>query len=220
MLRFGRILWTKNVALEPGELAYGGLDATVLAREPRGPGDLFELHSTPEDAASLADPEVGDLLVLTQHGQATHLAEIVGERVERRPRRTQRRGTRDHRFSAQRTCRAVALLDYDEAPFAEEAFGFEPQNEGGEVFRIDELPSFERAGRPLWWVQRRLERALTGPRTVARPNDRMERVTRELEATLLGDERPAIPSRRRPLLRSSHRGLGRPGGLGSGGTGR
>ncbi|MEO1234079.1 MAG: hypothetical protein AAFZ18_34815 [Myxococcota bacterium] len=221
MMRFRRILWTKNVALEEGELAYGGVDPTVKAREPKRPGDLFELHSTPEDADSLGDPESGDLIVLTQHGQATHLAEIVGGGVEPRSRRTMRRGSRDSRFSYQRTLRLVALHDFEAAPFVEDAFGFDPQNEGGEVFALEDLPAFERSGQPLWAVQRRLEQQLDGPPNVRelflsrrRGPSLEEQMTRELEAELLGGgpkaaatgTADAAPKRFR-TLRSSHRPL-------------
>lgn len=222
MLRFRKILWTKNVALGDGELAYGGTDPTVKAREPKKPGDLFELHSTPEDAESLGDPEVGDLIVLTQHGQATHLAEIVGGCVERRSRRTMRRGTRDARYSYQRTCRLIAMHDFDAAPFVDEAFGFEPKNEGGEVFAIEALPAFESSGQPLWAVQKRLERQLDATPSARdlflgrrRGLSAEEAVTRELEAELLGAAPPEAveagsrPRRgahgRWPTLRSSHR---------------
>ena len=227
MLRFRRILWTKNVALEEGELAYGGLNRSVKAREPKKPGDLFELHSTPEDAESLGDPEVGDLIVLTQHGQATHLAEIVGDAVVPRSRRTMRRGTRDSRFSEQRTCRLVALHGFEEAPFVEEAFGFDPHNEGGEVFAIAELPAFAASGQPLWAVQKRLEHRLAAPPRARdlflskrRADEADELMSRELERALLGEGRstsgppstgPTAPGTRpgaRPIMRSSHRGLG------------
>lgn len=224
MLRFRRIAWTKNVALEEGELAYGGIDASVKAREPKKAGDLFELHSTPEDAESLDDPEVGDLVVLTQHGQATHLVEVVGASVVPRSRRTMRKGTRDSRFSYQRTCRLVAMHDFDEAPFVEEAFGFDPKNEGGEVFALSELPALEASGHPLWAVQKRLEQHLAGLPSARelflsrrRGPTPEEMVTRELETELLGlaptGTSDVAPSRdrlkSRPLMRSSHRGLGR-----------
>lgn len=221
MLRFRRILWTKNVALDEDELAYGGVDPSVKAREPKRPGDLFELHSTPEDAESLGDPSVGDLIVLTQHGQATHLAAVVGAMVEPRSRRTMRRGSRDSRFSFQRTLELIALQDFETAPFVDEAFGFDPCNEGGEVFAIEELPTFEAAGQPLWAVQRRLEQRLDGPPNVRemflsrrRGLTPEEQVTRELEAELLGGRAVATGTdggapRRWPTLRSSHRSLGR-----------
>ena len=211
VLPFTRILWTKNVALAEGELAYGGVDPTVRAREPKRTGDLFELHSTPEDAESLQEPEVGDFIVLTQHGQATHLAVFVGEGVDPRPRRKMRKGTRDSRFSFQRTCRLVAMHDFDAAPFVEDAFGFDPKNEGGEVFRIAELDSFVQARRPLWAVQKRLEQRLSGRTSFreqllarAQPSGR-DAVTRELAQHLgvrMGYDRSA---RGRPTLPSSHR---------------
>lgn len=210
MLRFRRIRWTKNVALGEGELAYGGQDPTVKAREPRRPGDAFELHSTPEDSESLDDPDVGELIVLTQHGQATHLVEVVGGCVEPRSRRTMRRGTRDARFSYQRTCRLVAMHDFDEAPLVAEAFGFDPRNEGGEVFEIETLPAFEKSGQPLWAVQKRLERQLDQVPNVRdlfenrrRGPSPEEAVTRELEEKLLGRRRPGLGPR--PKLRTSHR---------------
>lgn len=211
MRRFRRIRWTKNVALDEDELAYGGVDPTVKAREPRRTGDLFELHSTPEDAESLDDPAPGDLIVLTQHRQATHLAEIVGAAVEPRPRRTMRRGTRDKRYACQRTCRLVALHDFAQAPPVEDAFGFDPRNEGGEVWAIEALPAFEASGQPLWAVQRRLEQQLDRAPSMRELFERRpsgptpeEAVTRELETTLLG-----APSSGRPRLRISHRGPGK-----------
>jgi hypothetical protein len=225
MMRFRRIRWTKNVALEEGELAYGGVDPTVRAREPRRAGDLFELHSTPEDAESLNDPEVGDLIVLTQHGQATHLAELVGAAVEPRSRRTMRKSTRDGRFSYQRTCRLVALHGFETAPFVEEAFGFDPKNEGGEVFAIAELPALEASGQALWAVQKRLEQHLDRPPRARelflsrrRGPSPEEAITRELEASLLGtgtlggaarDDTGPRGRRTIPRLRSSHRRLGK-----------
>lgn len=223
-MRFRKILWTKNVALSDGSLAYSGQDPSVKAREPKKSGDLFELHSTPEDAESLGDPSVGDLLVLTQHGQATHLVEVIGSSVEPRSRRTMRKGTRDFRFTDQRTCRLIALHDFDSAPFVEDAFGFDPKNEGGEVFRLNHLPSFESANQPLWAIQKRLEQHLDGT-----PNLRQlflsrdkgpspeELITRELEAELLSRSpivsAAPIPSeaaspRRKLSLRTSHRRLG------------
>ena len=162
MFPFGKILWVKSVSLDEDTFAYGRQDPTVKAREPKGNGDLFELHSTPDDAESLGDPLVGDLIVLLQHRQATHLVEVVGESPQPRPKKTMRKGSRDSRYSVQRTCRCVALQLFDEAPFVEEAFGFDPRAEGGEVFLIKELPSFEKSKQPLWAVQRRIHQALLG----------------------------------------------------------
>ena len=169
---FGRIRWVKSVALGEDELAYAREDPTVRAREPRRRGDLFELHSTPEDAESLQDPEPGDLIVLVQHGYVTHLARIVSERVEPRPKSTIRRGTRDHRFSMQRTCALEILCDYEHAPTLEEAFGFDPRAGGGEVFAILELEAFEASGQPAWAVQRRIVQAMTkADRPARRPSE-------------------------------------------------
>ncbi|MEM7678295.1 MAG: hypothetical protein AAF449_20070 [Myxococcota bacterium] len=217
MRPFARILWTKNVALEEGELAYGGVDPTVKAREPKRSGDLFELHSTPEDAESLSEPAVDDIVVLTQHRQATHLATFVAAHVEPRSRRKMRKGTRDSRFSFQRICRLIAMHDFESAPFVEDAFGFDPQNEGGEVFAISELDAFARHGRPLWAVQKRLEQKLNPSPSIrqqiiarAKPSPH-EAVTREL-ATQFGVAVGRTAGRhgqRRPTLRSSHRGFGR-----------
>ena len=214
MLPFTKILWTKNVALGEDELAYGGIDPTVRSREPKKAGDPFELHSTPEDAESLSDPAVGDIIVLTQHGQATHLAEFVADAVEPRPRRKMRKGTRDARYSFQRTCRLIAMYGFDRAPFVEDAFGFDPRNEGGEVFAIVDLDAFERSGRPLWAVQKRLEQRLSGKTTFreqllarARPSPNDE-VTREL-ATRFGVGGVAPRSARWPTMRSSHRSFNR-----------
>lgn len=211
VLPFTRILWTKNVALAEGELAYGGVDPTVRAREPKRAGDLFELHSTPEDAESLQEPAVGHLIVLTQHGQATHLAEFVAAGVEPRPRRKMRKGTRDARFSFQRTCRLVAMMDFESAPFVEDAFGFDPRNEGGEVFRIPELDAFIRAGRPLWAVQKRLEQRLNGrpsirERLLARSQPTSgDMVTQELAQHFGVSWRRDRGGRPRPVIPSSHR---------------
>ena len=160
MLAFAKILWVKSVTLDEHTFAYGGRDPQVRAREPRRPGDAFELHCTVEDADSLADPRLGDLLVLTQHDLVTHLVRVVGEKVEPRPRRTIRPGTRDGRFSRQRTCELVYLRDFDEAKPVEEAFGCPVDVAGGEVFSIPELPAVERSNQPLWAVQRRLAKAL------------------------------------------------------------
>jgi hypothetical protein len=157
-----RIRWVKSVTLDEDTFAYGNDDPTVLAREPESPGDPFELHATDDDCDTLGDPAVGDLVVLTQHDQATHLVEVVGEAIEPRPRRTVRKRTRDERFSWQRTCRLVILRDFSEAPFIREAFGFDPRAKGGDVLEIAALPAFEEAGTPLWMVQRRIERALKG----------------------------------------------------------
>jgi hypothetical protein len=163
MLPFREILWVKSVSLVEGQLAYAGRDPTVRAREPRRPGDVFELHATPEDADSLGDPAVGELVVLTQHGQLTHLVRAEGAEVEPRPRRTIRKGTRDERFSVQRTFSLVCLLELERAPWVEEAFGFDPDAGGGETHRIEALPAFVASGQPLWMVQRRIANALEGP---------------------------------------------------------
>lgn len=208
-MRFRRILWTKNVALDEGELAYGGVDKSVKAREPKRPGDLFELHSTPEDAESLAEPELGDIIVLTQHRQVTHLAEFEGLDVEPRSRRSMRRGTRDSRFSMQRTCRLIVMRSFEEAPFVDDAFGFDPKNEGGEVWAIDELPAFVRAGKPLWAVQRRIDQkmaALPSARQLFQKRHAEiaaeQSLHREMEAAFLT---PRVAAR--PRLKVSHRGL-------------
>ncbi len=221
-MRFRRILWTKNVALGDGELAYGGQDASIKAREPKKPGDHFELHSTPEDAESLSEPKVGDLIVLTQHGQATHLIEVIGATIETRSRRTMRKGSRDTRFPYQRTCALVVMHDFGTAPFVEEAFGFNPRNEGGEVFLLSQLPAFEASNFPLWAVQKRLEQQLDGAITIRdlflsrnKGPSPAELITQELEAELLGRS-PMVAKhidttteetilRKRPALRSSHR---------------
>lgn len=146
---FDKILWVKSVSLEEGVLAYPGR-----------PGRELALHSTPDDAESLGDPAVGDIIVLTQHGQATHLVEVRGERVEPRPKRTIR-NTTDARFSMQRTCVHRVVLELDRAPFLEEAFGFDPDATGGEVFEIATLPAFVRSKQKLWMVQRRIHHQMT-----------------------------------------------------------
>ncbi len=165
---FAKIRWVKSVTMDGEYLAYGGEDPTSLAREPRRAGDAFDLHATPEDADSLGDPAVGDLIVLTQHDQVTHLVEVQGERTEPRPKKTIRRGTRDARFSIQRRCVARLMLGFERAPFIERAFGFDPHAAGGEVFEITALPAFERAQQPLWMVQRRIHHAMTSAERMSR----------------------------------------------------
>ncbi|MEQ9502165.1 MAG: hypothetical protein RIT81_35170 [Deltaproteobacteria bacterium] len=160
MIPFGRIRWVKSVALDEDELAYVGEDPTVRHREPSRRGDVFDLHCTEEDADTLAEPEVDDRIVLVQHGLTTHLVRVVGEHVERRPKSTIRRGTRDHRFVMQRTC-VVDLLCAIEPPTNEAAFGFEPRARGGEVFAIRELEAYAASREPMWAVQRRIVQALT-----------------------------------------------------------
>lgn len=152
MIPFRKILWVKSVSLEPDELAYSGRS-----------GAEFALHCTPEDADSLGDPAVGDLIVLIQHEQVTHLARVVGEAVHERPRRTIKRGTRDERFSMQRICEHVIVRGFEDAPYVEEAFGADPGANGGETYAIDELPSLAASQQPLWMVQRRVLNALEGP---------------------------------------------------------
>ncbi len=176
-LDFRRIRWVKSVTLED-DFAYCGEDPEVRAREPREPGDLFELHATEDDVDTLADPAVGDLVVLTQHDQATHVVEVVGEAVEPRPRRTMRPRSRDELFCFQRTCRCLVILGFDEAPLIRHAFGFDPDAKGGDVLEIAQLPALERAGMPMWMVQRRLERALTGQLPATRPAGRRRSVDR------------------------------------------
>jgi len=149
---FRRILWVKSVSMDEGELAYSGR-----------PGQRFDLHSTPEDADSLQDPEVGDLVVLTQHDQVTHLVKIVGERVEERPRRSIKKGTRDERFTVQRTCEHVFVRPVAEAPFVDEAFGCAPDTTGGETLRIEDLAAVKASDQPMWMVQRRILNAVEGP---------------------------------------------------------
>ncbi len=152
VIPFRKILWVKSVSLDPGEMAYAGR----IGRE-------FELHCSPDDMDSLGDPEVGDLIVLIQHEQATHLVEVVGAKVQERPRRTIKKGSRDERFTMQRTCRHVLLGSFEEAPFVEQAFGIEPAAEGGETLAIEELPAIVNGDQPLWMVQRRVLNALQGP---------------------------------------------------------
>ena len=157
MVPLARILWVKSVSLDEDEFAYPGR-----------PGQRFDLHAAPEDGDSLGDPEVGDLLVLTQHEQATHLVRVVGERVEARPRRSMKRGTRDERFSVQRACEHVYVRPFEEAPGLEEAFGCDPQAKGGETFAIFDLPAIEASDQPAWMVRRRILVALEGPSMRAR----------------------------------------------------
>lgn len=152
MLPLARLLWVKSVSLDEDEFAYPGR-----------PGQAFELHATPEDGDSLQDPEVGDLLVLTQHEQATHLVRVVGERVEARSRRTMRKGTRDERFSVQRACEHVYVRPFEEAPSLEETFGCDPQAKGGETFALLELPAVQASDQPAWMLRRRILKALEGP---------------------------------------------------------
>lgn len=162
MIPFGRIRWVKSIALGEDELAYA---------EARRRGQEFALHSTPEDADSLGDPEVGDLIVLIQHGYATHLARFVSEGVEPRPKSTIRKGTRDARFSMQRTCAVEIQCDYDDAPTVEEAFGFDPKAGGGETYAILELDTYEDSNQPAWAVQRRIVQAMTKPKPKRRPSE-------------------------------------------------
>lgn len=156
------IRWIKSVSLDEDLLAYAGRDPTVLAREPRRAGDLFELHSAEDDLDGLADPAVGEIIGLAQHKQLTHLVEVVGAGVVDRPKATIRPKTRDVRFCVERTCKLLLLRDFEEAPSLEEAFGFDPRAEGGEVLEIAALPAFEAAATPLWMVQRRILRAMEG----------------------------------------------------------
>ena len=165
MLAFAKILWVKSVTLDEHTFAYGRRDPSVRAREPRRAGDVFDLHCTPEDAESLADPQSGDLLVLTQHDLATHLVQVIGDDVCPRPRRTIRPGTRDGRFSWQRTCSLIYLRDFEDAPSIQEAFGVPVDVSGGEVFFIPELAAIERSNFPRWAVQRRIAKALEPDRT-------------------------------------------------------
>ncbi len=177
VLDFRRILWVKSVSLDAGVLNYGGEDPSVRHREPRAPGDAFELHATPDDADSLAEPEVGDWIVLTQEGYATHLVEVVGETVRPRRRRSMRPNTRDARFSVERTVELVVLRGYDRAARIEAAFGFDPRALGGAVLRLDELDEVMERGEPLWMLQRRIALAFEPrhePR--ARPRIREERI--------------------------------------------
>ncbi len=146
---FNKILWVKSVTMDENELAYPGRS-----------GEEIALHSTEEDADSLQDPAVGDIVVLTQHEQVTHLVEMTGARVEARPKRTIRKNTRDARFSMQRACVIRVIVELDRAPFIADAFGFDPDAKGGEVFEIARLRAFERKGEKLWMVQRRIHQKL------------------------------------------------------------
>src|SRR5262245_8146279 len=150
MFRFDKILWVKSVTMEEGVLAYPGRV-----------GAEFALHCTPEDQDSLGDPAVGDIVVLTQHGQVTHLDEAGGQTVEPRAATPIRSSTRDARFSVQRTFVHRMVLDLERAPFLDEAFGFDPQATGGEVFLIAELPAFLGARVKLWMVQRRIHQSMS-----------------------------------------------------------
>lgn len=159
---FRKILWIKSVTRDDDVLAYSGEDETSRAPEPRVFGDLFELHASEDDADTLDAPSMGDLIALTQHDQVTHLVEVAGEKVVPRPRKTIRRGTNDAHFGFQRTCRLIILRTFEDAPLIEDAFGFDPDAKGGEVFEIATLPAFEKTGLVLWAVQRRVERAMRG----------------------------------------------------------
>lgn len=157
-----RILWVKAVTRNDDLLAYSGEDETARHREPREPGDEFELHTTEEDAESLSLPAAGDVIALIQHDQLTHLVEVVGEKVTPRLRRTMRRNSNDSHYPMQRTCRLLVLRGFEDAPLIEEAFGFDPDAKGGDVLEIATLPAFEKSDVNLWGVQLRIERALSG----------------------------------------------------------
>ncbi len=158
---FRKILWVKSVTLDEEHLAYSGQDPTALAKEPKRPGDPFELHIAEYDAGTLDDPAIGDILALTQHDQLTHLVEVAGAAVQARPKSTIRRGTKDAKFCFQRTCKLLLLRDFDDAPFIEDAFGFEPNAKGGEVFQIEALDAYEASDQPLWMVQRRIHHSMS-----------------------------------------------------------
>ncbi len=140
-------------------LAYGPSDPESRVFEP---GDRFFLHASEDDAYSLDDPAVGDVILLTQHAQATHLVRVVGVRSEPRPRAELRR-PHGKRFPFRRECELLRMKDFEEAPLIEEAFGFDPRAQGGEVFEIAELSAFSAADTPLWLVQRRILAAFDGP---------------------------------------------------------
>lgn len=165
MIPFRKILWAKSVSLDEGVLAYPGRV-----------GQAFALHCAPEDADSLQDPAVDDLLVLTQNGLVTHLSRVVGARVEPRPRRTIKKGTRDERFTMQRECAHVIVRGLDEAPLVEEAFGCDADTSGGETWRIEDLTAVIHSDQPLWMVQRRILNALEGPSVRALYTTRGERL--------------------------------------------
>lgn len=157
---FRTIFWVKSVTLEEPVAAYSGQDPSVRAREAKRPLEPLDLHIAEDDAPSLAEPAIGDIIVLTQESLATHLVEVTGADVRPRPKKTIRRGTRDERFCFQRECKLIVFRDFDVAPTIDAAFGFEPNAEGGEVFDIRTLPAFARAKVPLWLVQRRIANAL------------------------------------------------------------
>lgn len=168
---FRRVSWVKSVSVDEGVVAYSAEDGESLARKPRFSGDLFDVHASEDDAATLEDPAIGDVLVLTQHDWVTHLVEVTGTKVVRRPRATIKKGTRDAHFNMQREVKLLVLRRFEEAPLIEEAFGFDPGAKGGEVLAIEELPAFERAKTPLWLVQRRIIHKMYDPPklTISRP---------------------------------------------------
>lgn len=175
MIPFRKIAWIKSVTLEEGALAYPGR-----------PGLPFHLHSTPEDADSLADPAVDDLMVLIQHDQLTHLVRVTGASVEARSPRDMKKGTRDVRYSMQRACEHVLVRPLEEALFVEDVLGFDPVATGGEVFELASLPAVEASDQPMWMVQRKLLNALEGPsmqrffaERARRPDDGMPDVALE-----------------------------------------
>ena len=164
MLPFRKILWAKSVSLEEDVFAYPGR-----------PRQRFALHCTPEDADSLSDPEVDDLIVLTQHDLVTHIVRVIDREVTGRPRRTIRKGTRDERFSMQRLCEHVIVRDFDEAPPLEESFGCDVDTSGGETWRIEHLGAVLASDQPLWMVQKRIQTSLEGPSMRALYATRAER---------------------------------------------
>lgn len=152
-----RILWIKSVSLDEGVFAYGPDDPDARVHR----GQTFELHSSELDVDSLADPSMGDIIALTQHGQLTHLVEVQGAEVTERS-HAERKRPHGRRFPFQRTCLALRVVSPERAPSIEEAFGFDPRAAGGEVVALESLTGFREANLPLWMIQRRVRLAIDG----------------------------------------------------------
>lgn len=120
--------WTKNVK-PMGEKSWAYQSFKV--------GSLFKLAW--KDEHSNADkPQRGDLILLRQHGYATHLVEVMDYKSEREKWQGD--------FNIYRIVEVLWVIDWDhpsDSAKADGVFGYPVKYQGGDAMLLEDLPTFQ-----------------------------------------------------------------------------
>lgn len=122
--------WTKNVRPNGGNYAYSQFKVS----------NLFKL-AWKDDKKNADRPERSDLILLRQHGYATHLVKVLDCQSEKED--------CQHEYDIYRIVEVIWTMDCDNSPeFAKAGniFGYPEvlSYQGGDVMKLEDLPTFQK----------------------------------------------------------------------------